>query len=147
MIVNSLAALAGDLEAFLWPHGTSAQGHRTGRAWADVETATEDIKQFMQAQGCLSLKIKNQSYFDNTKNRVKKRVFKCPCSGLHKPRVSSVDGGGRQTTTKKSDCRVYINVNVNSRTGECSVACRPRHTAELTNTPSLYICALQLRRT
>jgi len=147
MIVNSLAALAGDLEAFLWPHGTSAQGHRTGRAWADVETATEDIKQFMQAQGCLSLKIKNQSYFDNTKNRVKKRVFKCPCSGLHKPRVRSVDGGGRQTTTKKSDCGVYINVNVNSRTGERSIVCRPRCAAELTHAHSLYTCGLQLKRT
>ena len=77
MIVKSLDALAGDLEAFLWPHGTSAQGYRTGRAWADVmvATATEDIKQFMQAQGCLSLKIKNQSYFDIAKSRVKKRVI------------------------------------------------------------------------
>ena len=114
--VRSAEALAAELEAFLWPHGKQAH---SGRAWATLEVATEEIKQFMQTQGCTSVKIKNQSYFDSAKSRVKKRVFKCSCAGIYKPReVESiaVAGGARQTTTKKTNCGVYINVNVEGST-------------------------------
>ena len=73
----------------------------------------------MQTQGCCGLKIKNQSYFDSARTRVKKRVFKCPCSGAYMPRaVQSIDGRARQTSTKKTNCSVYINVNVDAHSGE-----------------------------
>ena len=108
--------LAHELEAFLWPEGTHA---RSGRVWESLELATEEIQQFMQTQGCCGLKIKNQAYFDAARTRVRKRVFKCPCSGVHKPRaVQSIDGRARQTSTKKTNCGVYININVDACTGE-----------------------------
>ena len=103
---------------FLWPEGTDV---RRGRAWESLELATEEITQFMQTQGCRSLKVKNQSYFDAVRTRVKKRVFKCPCSGVHTPRaVESIAVGGkaRRTSTKKTDCSVYVNINVDALTGE-----------------------------
>ena len=106
-----------------------------------METATENIKLFMKGQGSLTLKIKNQSYFDKTKTRVKKRVLKCPCSGVYKPRMRGVDGG-RQTTTKKSG---YVNLNVNSQTGKRSIACRPRCAAELMRARDMFSCTLQLK--
>ena len=116
--VTAAEALAAELQAFLWPHGTKAQGG-DGTAWESLEGATEEIKQFMQTQGCSGLKIKNQSYFDSARTRVKKRVFKCPCSGAHTPRtVESIDERARQTSTKKTNCGVYINVNVDACTGE-----------------------------
>jgi hypothetical protein len=93
---KSAEALAADLEAFLWTHGS--QGG-SGTAWESLELATEAIKQFMQTQGCSGLKIKNQSYFDSAKTRVKKRVFKCPCSGVHTQRAVESIAGGRQTST------------------------------------------------
>jgi hypothetical protein len=93
-----------------------------GRSWASLDIATEEIEHFMQAQGCPTVKVKNQTYFDSAKTRVKKRVFKCPCAGMYTPRAIhkiAVDESARQTTTKKCDCGVYINVNVDSQTGEC----------------------------
>ena len=75
----------------------------------------------MQTQGCRSLKIKNQSCFDAARTRVKKRVFKCPCSGAYTPRALesfAVGGKARQTSTKKTNCGVYININVDAHTGE-----------------------------
>ena len=116
--VTAVEALAAELEAFLWPHGTKLQGG-DGKAWESLEGATEEIKQFMQTQGCCGLKIKNQSYFDSARTSVKKRLFKCPCSGVHTPRaVQSIDGRARQTSTKKTNCGVYINVNIDACTGE-----------------------------
>ena len=118
--VTAVEALAAELQAFLWPHGTKTQGG-DGRAWESLEGATEEIKQVMQTQGCSGLKIKNQCYFDAARTRVKKRVFKCPCSGVHKLRpVESIAVGGkaRQTSTKKTNCGVYININVDACTGE-----------------------------
>eukprot|EP00953_Heterococcus_sp_UTEX-ZZ885_P018552 10354-Heterococcus_DN1.PRE.1 len=118
----SIEALAQALEAFLWPHGPKGQGCMKGRSWASLDIATDEIEQFMQAQGCPSVKVKNQTYFDSAKTRVKKRVFKCPCAGVYKPRAIdqiAVDGAARQTTTKKCDCGVYININVEVQTGEC----------------------------
>ena len=103
---------------FLWPEGTDV---RRGRAWDALELATEEIKQFMLTQGCRSLKIKNQSYFDTARTRVKKRVLKCPCSGVYTPRAVesiAVEGRARQTSTKKTDCSVYVNINVDACTGE-----------------------------
>ena len=73
--LRSVQDLAHELEAFLWPEGTQAH---SGRAWESLELATEDITRFMQMQGCLGLKIKNQTYFDSARMRVQKRVFKCP---------------------------------------------------------------------
>ena len=102
----------------MWPHGRQA---RSGRARDSLEVATEEITRFMQTQGCFGLKIKNQSYFDSARTRVKKRVFKCPCAGIYTPRaVDSIAVKGRvhHTSTKKTDCGVYINVNVKGRTGE-----------------------------
>ena len=115
---KSAEALAADLEAFLRTHGS--QGG-SGRAWDSLDLATEAITQFMKAQGCLSLKVKHQSYFDSAKTRVKKRVFKCPCAGVYKPRAVesiAVEERARQTGTKKTDCGVFINVNVEGCTGE-----------------------------
>jgi hypothetical protein len=120
---KSAEALAAELEAFLWPHGR--QGG-SGRAWDSLDLATEAITQFMKAQGCLSLKVKNQSYFDSAKSRVKKRVFKCPCAGVYVPRAAesiAVEGRARQTGTKKTDCGVFININVEGHTGEWLAAC------------------------
>ena len=115
--VKSAEALAAELEAFLWPTGTTAQV-QAGRVWESLESATEEIKQFMQTQGCSGLKIKNQTYFDAARSRVKKRVFKCPCSGVHTPRTVQSIAVGRQTSTKKTNCGVYINVNVDAHSGE-----------------------------
>ena len=115
----SVQDLAYELQTFLWPESTHA---RSGRVWESLELATEEISRFMQSQGCRGLKIKNQTYFDAAKTRVKKRVFKCPCSGLHKPRAVesiAVEGKARQTSTKKTGCGVYINVNVDAHTGDC----------------------------
>ena len=82
----------------------------------------------MQTQGCRALKIKNQTYFDAARKRVKKRVFKCPCSGAYTPRAVehiAVGGKARQTSTKKTGCGVYINVNVDAHTGAwLAVSCR-----------------------
>jgi hypothetical protein len=117
----SLQDIAYELETFLWPEGTEA---RSGRVWESLELATEEITRFMQTQGCCGLKIKNQSHFDAARTRIKKRVFKCPCSGVHKPRAVesvAVEGRPRQTSTKKTNCGVYINVNVDARTGEWAV--------------------------
>ena len=115
--VRFAEALAAELKAFLWPHGRQED---SGKAWANIEVATEKkIKHFMQTQGCTSVKIKNHSYFDSAKTRVKKRVFKCSCAGIYKPRDVdgiAVAGGARQTTTKKTNCGVYINVNVEGST-------------------------------
>jgi hypothetical protein len=75
----------------------------------------------MQAQGCCGLKIKNQIYLDAAKTRVKKRVFKCPCFGVYTQRAVesiAVEGRARQTSTKKTNCGVYINVNVDACTGK-----------------------------
>ena len=99
----------------------------------------------MQAQGCLKPKVKNQSFTDSAKTKVKKRVLKCPCSGVYKPCAKSADGVRRQTTTQKSDCGVYINLNVGSLTGECAVACFQRCAAELTHAYDLHVCGLQLK--
>ena len=115
--VKSAEALAAELEAFLWPHGTKTQG-QAGRAWESLEGATEEIKQFMQTQGCCGLKIKNQSYFDAARTKVKKRVFKCPCAGAYTPRAVQSIAVGRQTSTKKTNCGVYININVDAHSGE-----------------------------
>ena len=115
---RSLQDLAHELEKFLWPEGTEA---RSGRVWESLELATEEIAQFMQTQGCCGLKIKNQSYIDAARQRVKKRVFKCPCSGAYTPRALETIAVGskvRQTSTKKTGCGVYINVNVDAHTGE-----------------------------
>jgi hypothetical protein len=119
--------LAHELEKFLWPEGTHA---RSGRAWESLELATEEITRFMQTQGCPGLKIKNQTYFDSARTRVKKRVFKCPRWGAYTQRaVESIAVGGRprQTNTKKTDCGVYINVNVDARTGEWLACCWWQH--------------------
>ena len=110
--------LAHELETFLWPNGTEA---RIGRVWESLDLATEEITQFMQTQSCRGLKIKIQAYLDAARTRVKKRVFKCPCSGVHTPRAVeniAVEGRARQTSTKKTSCGVYINVNVDAHTGE-----------------------------
>ena len=110
--------LAHELEKFLWPEGTHA---RSGRSWESLELATEDITRIMQTQGCRGLKIKNQTYLDAARTRVKKRVFKCPCSGVYTQRgveTMAVGGRARQTSTKKTNCGVYINVNVDAHTGE-----------------------------
>jgi hypothetical protein len=75
----------------------------------------------MRSQGCRGLKIKNQTYLDPARKRVKKRVFKCPCSGAYTPRAMesvAVGGKARRTSTKKTDCSVYINVNVDAHTSE-----------------------------
>ena len=120
---KSAEALAADLEAFLWTHGS--QGG-SGTAWDSLDLATEAIKQFMQTQGCRGLKVKNQSYFDAARTRVKKRVFKCPCAGVYVPRAVesiAVEGRARQTSTRKTDCSVFINVNVEGRTGDKPAAC------------------------
>jgi hypothetical protein len=96
----SVQDIARELQTFLWPEGTHA---RSGRAWESLESATEEITSFMRTQGCRGLKIKNQTYFDAVRTRVKKRVFKCPCSGVYTPRaVESIAVGGRarQTSTK-----------------------------------------------
>ena len=114
----SLQDIAHELEAFLWPEGTEA---RSGRVWESLELATEEITHFMQTQGCRGLKIKNQTHFDAARTRVKKRVVKCPCSGVYKPRAVetiAVGGRARQTSTKKTNCGVYININVDAHTGE-----------------------------
>jgi hypothetical protein len=114
---DSVQDIAYELETFLWPEGTHA---RSGRVWESLELATEEITQLMQTQGCRGLKIKNQTYFDAARTRVKKRVFKCPCSGVHKPRAVesvAVEGKPRQTSTKKTNCGVYININVDAHTG------------------------------
>ena len=115
--VTAVEALAAELDAYLWPTGNKTQGG-DGRAWESLEGATEEINQFMQNQGCSGLKIKNQTYFDAARTRVKKRVFKCPCSGVHKPRAKQSIAVGRQTSTKKTNCGVYINVNVDAHSGE-----------------------------
>ena len=110
--------IAYELQTFLWPEGTKA---RSGRSWESLELATEEITQLMQTQGCRGLKIKNQTYFDAARTRVKKRVFKCPCSGVHKPRAVetiAVGGRARQTSTKKTNCGVYVNINVDAHSGE-----------------------------
>jgi hypothetical protein len=120
---KSAEALAADLEAFLWPHGS--QGG-SGRAWDSLDLATEAITQFMQTQGCSSLKVKNQSFFDSAKTRVTKRVFKSPCAGVYIPRAVesiAVEGRARQTSTRMTDCSVFINVNVEGRTGDWPAAC------------------------
>jgi hypothetical protein len=117
----SVEALANDLEAFLWPHGTKSQGFK-GKSWARLDIATDEIEHFMRAQGCPTVRVKNQTYFDDARTTVKKRVFKCPCADVYKPRAIdqiAVDRSARHTTTKKCDCGVYINVNVDSLTGEC----------------------------
>ena len=118
----SAEALARAPEAFLWPQGPKGPTCMKGRSWASLDKATKEIEHFMQAQGCPTVKVKNQTFFDSARTRVKKRVFKCPCAGMYKPRAIdqiAVDGSARQTTTKKCDCGVYINVNVDSQTGEC----------------------------
>ena len=51
----------------------------------------------------------------------------------------------RQTTTQKSDCGVYINLNVGGLTGECVVACLQRCAAALTHAYDLHVCGLQLK--
>ena len=114
----SVQDIAYELETFLWPEGTEA---RSGRVWESLELATEEIQQFMQTQGCCGLKIKNQAYFDAARTRVRKRVFKCPCSGVHTPRAVesiAVSGKARRTSTKKTDCSVYVNINVDAHTSE-----------------------------
>ena len=109
--------IAHELETFFWPEGTEA---RSGRLWESLELATEEISRVMQTQGCRGLKIKNKSYFDAARTRVKKRVFKCPCSGVYTRRAVesiAVEGRARQTSFKKSNCSAYVNVNVEARTG------------------------------
>ena len=70
-----------------------------------INIATEEIEHFTRVQGCPAVKVKVDTYFDDTRSR--KESTKC-ANNPHALQKIAVDGGARRNTTKKCDWCLHL---------------------------------------